>query len=225
LDKLHVSLKVTMPAFSFNSGGGSSSSRPTSTSKKSSRSTQSLSKAMSRSLGASSGNAAASEIVGAAAAGVDASACSHTTAALATTPTSSSRQQSSSSSARNSRNSSSTGNGGGGGGGGNSAAVMEDDAKLANEDVITGHCAIGLEQLCKVAMVSTGGASGFVSVTRLLVNQGRPMHNIDAKSLQVSELSECIHVSYHTFDSTIPIMTEASYCVTFLCLLIYYYQR
>mmetsp|Transcript_838 Transcript_838/g.1283 ORF Transcript_838/g.1283 Transcript_838/m.1283 type:complete len:599 (+) Transcript_838:963-2759(+) len=124
LDKLHVSLKVTMPAFSFNSGGGSSS-RPTSTSKKSSRSTQSLSKAMSRSLGASSGNAAASEIVGAAAAGVDASACSHTTAALATTPTSSSRQQSSSSSARNSRNSSSTGNGGGGGGGGvNEEAVM-----------------------------------------------------------------------------------------------------
>jgi len=191
LDKLHVSLKVTMPAFSFNSGGGSSS-RPTSTSKKSSRSTQSLSKAMSRSLGASSGNAAASEIVGAAAAGVDASACSHTTAALATTPTSSSRQQSSSSSARNSRNSSSTGNGGGGGGGGgNSAAVMEDDAKLANEDVITGHCAIGLEQLCKVAMVSTGGASGFVSVTRLLVNQGRPMHNIDAKSLQREMVTLC----------------------------------
>lgn len=43
----------------------------------------------------------------------------------------------------------------------------------------------GLEQLCKVAMVSSGGLSGCVNVTRMLVNQGRPMYNIDAKSLQV----------------------------------------
>ena len=53
------------------------------------------------------------------------------------------------------------------------------------EDLLAGHCAIGLEQLCKVAMVSTGGVSGCVTVTRMLVNQGKPMYNIDAKSLQV----------------------------------------
>jgi hypothetical protein len=58
-----------------------------------------------------------------------------------------------------------------------------------SEDYLTGHCALGLEQLCKVAMVSSGGLSGCVNVTRLLVNQGRPMYNIDAKTLQVGRAS------------------------------------
>jgi len=34
-------------------------------------------------------------------------------------------------------------------------------------------------------MVSAGGIGGCVTVTRILVNQGRPMYNIDARSLQV----------------------------------------
>ena len=34
-------------------------------------------------------------------------------------------------------------------------------------------------------MVSSGGVEGCVTVTRILVNQGRPMYNIDARSLQV----------------------------------------
>ena len=55
------------------------------------------------------------------------------------------------------------------------------------EDIMVGHCAIGLEQLCKVAMVSTGGISGSTDVTRILVNQGRPMCNIEATTLQVGK--------------------------------------
>jgi hypothetical protein len=55
----------------------------------------------------------------------------------------------------------------------------------ASEDFLTGHCAVGMEQLCKVAMVSSGGLSGSVTVTRILVNNGRPMYNIDSRTLQV----------------------------------------
>jgi len=36
-------------------------------------------------------------------------------------------------------------------------------------------------------MVSAGGIGGCVTVTRILVNQGRPMYNIDARSLQVKQ--------------------------------------
>lgn len=73
------------------------------------------------------------------------------------------------------------GRGGSGGGGGEGAAGCD--------DTLTGHCAVGLEQLCKVAMVSSGGVSGCVTVTRLLVTHGRPMYNIDPKTLQVPNLS------------------------------------
>jgi hypothetical protein len=58
----------------------------------------------------------------------------------------------------------------------------------ASEDFVTGHCAVGMEQLCKVAMVSSGGLSGSVTVTRILVNNGRPMYNIDSRTLQVRGL-------------------------------------
>ena len=44
---------------------------------------------------------------------------------------------------------------------------------------------VGLEQLCKVAVASTGGVSGTVNVARILVNSGRPMFNIDTKTMQV----------------------------------------
>jgi hypothetical protein len=58
-----------------------------------------------------------------------------------------------------------------------------------DEDRITGHCVISLEQLCKVAWsgsVSGNGAIASTSVARLLVNKGRPMYNIDTKAMQVS---------------------------------------
>lgn len=54
---------------------------------------------------------------------------------------------------------------------------------------IVGHCSIGLEQLCKVAMASSGGASGYVTVSRLLANKGRPMFNMDPRTMQVSRAS------------------------------------
>ncbi len=52
-------------------------------------------------------------------------------------------------------------------------------------DCIVGHCSIGLEQLCKVALVSSGGASGCITVSRLLTNKGRPMFNMDPRTMQV----------------------------------------
>jgi hypothetical protein len=58
-----------------------------------------------------------------------------------------------------------------------------------DEDRITGHCVISLEQLCKVALsgsISSEGAIAATTVARLLVNKGRPMYNIDTKAMQVS---------------------------------------
>ena len=50
-----------------------------------------------------------------------------------------------------------------------------------------------------VAMVSAGGIGGCVTVTRILVNQGRPMYNIDARSLQVAcSVLCCIFVPFST---------------------------
>lgn len=75
-------------------------------------------------------------------------------------------------------------NGGGGGSGGGAGGSMDGD-----EDRITGHCVISLEQLCKVALsgsISSEGAIAATTVARLLVNKGRPMYNIDTKAMQVS---------------------------------------
>lgn len=58
-----------------------------------------------------------------------------------------------------------------------------------DEDRITGHCVISLEQLCKVALsgsIAANGAIAATSVARLMVNKGRPMYNIDTKAMQVS---------------------------------------
>ena len=67
-----------------------------------------------------------------------------------------------------------------------SSSAGSGDLLADDEDCIVGHCAIGLEQLCKVAMVSSGGASGYITVSRLLENRGRPMFNMDPKTMQVS---------------------------------------
>jgi len=70
---------------------------------------------------------------------------------------------------------------------------------------------LGLEQLCKVAVASTGGATGMVNVARILVNSGRPMFNVDTKTMQVSLF---IYFHYVTF-------TTISFCqremVTLCC--------
>jgi hypothetical protein len=63
-----------------------------------------------------------------------------------------------------------------------------------DEDRITGHCVISLEQLCKVAWsgsVSGNGAIASTSVARLLVNKGRPMYNIDTKAMQREMVTFC----------------------------------
>jgi hypothetical protein len=63
-----------------------------------------------------------------------------------------------------------------------------------DEDRITGHCVISLEQLCKVALsgsVSVNGAIASTSVARLLVNKGRPMYNIDTKAMQREMVTFC----------------------------------
>ena len=54
-----------------------------------------------------------------------------------------------------------------------------------DEDFLIGHCAIGLEQLCKVSMATTHGVSGSVNISRILVRRGKPMYNLDSKTLQV----------------------------------------
>ncbi len=69
--------------------------------------------------------------------------------------------------------------------GGSGSGGAAHDPMAEDEDSIVGHCAIGLEQLCKVAMVSSGGTSGYITVSRLLVNRGRPMFNMDPKTMQV----------------------------------------
>ena len=47
--------------------------------------------------------------------------------------------------------------------------------------------ALGLEQLCKVAVANTGGLSGSINIARILVSSGRPMFNIDTRTMQVSD--------------------------------------
>lgn len=58
-----------------------------------------------------------------------------------------------------------------------------------DEDRISGHCSLSLEQLCRIAMssnsTSTNGSFSTTAV-RLLISRGRPMYNIDTKVMQVS---------------------------------------
>eukprot|EP01035_Chromulina_nebulosa_P020100 gene20100-26097_t len=65
----------------------------------------------------------------------------------------------------------------------------EDDA-----DVLTGNCAIGLEQLCKIALVSTGGVHGTASITRILLKEGLPLYTIDKRTMQREQVTLCCKV-------------------------------
>jgi hypothetical protein len=60
---------------------------------------------------------------------------------------------------------------------------------IDNDDRIVGHCSISLEQLCKVALANAASSSATVAAPRIMVHRGRPMHNLDGKTLQVGILS------------------------------------
>lgn len=57
-----------------------------------------------------------------------------------------------------------------------------------DDDVLVGHCALSLEQLCKIAATSSGDGCS-VTMTRMLVCRGRPMYCVDPQSMQVSTIS------------------------------------
>lgn len=59
---------------------------------------------------------------------------------------------------------------------------------IDNEDKVVGHCSISLEQLCKVQLANAATTSASVAAPRILIHRGRPMHNLDSKTLQVREL-------------------------------------
>lgn len=83
--------------------------------------------------------------------------------------------------------------GGSGGGSGGSGAGGGSGGSDSQDDWITGHCSVSLEQLCRVAVAQQvqqgGGSSCATTVARLLINRGRPMYNIDTKHMQVSSMS------------------------------------
>lgn len=68
---------------------------------------------------------------------------------------------------------------------------------IDNEDKIVGHCSISLEQLCKVALANAATTSASVAAPRILIHRGRPMHNLDSKTLQVRLL---FSATLHSFE-------------------------
>lgn len=80
-------------------------------------------------------------------------------------------------------------------GGGKSGGSGSND--LEEDDVMLGHCALSLEQLCKVA-VSNAGDGYSVSATRMLVCRGRPMYCVDPQTMQVSISAAFPFVREHT---------------------------
>lgn len=104
---------------------------------------------------------------------------------------------------------------GGGGSGGGAGGSMDGD-----EDRITEHCVISLEQLCKVALsgsISSEGAIAATTVARLLVNKGRPMYNIDTKAMQVSSTHPSHQHPTHESAEAIEVMLSFFSFVLFCC--------
>jgi hypothetical protein len=66
-----------------------------------------------------------------------------------------------------------------------SSSFAASSGKSFDLEQCVGHCSVGLEQLCKVALVASGGVSGCVTVTRLLLRDGLPLFKVDQKSMQV----------------------------------------
>ena len=63
-------------------------------------------------------------------------------------------------------------------------------SSAAGVEVVAGHCSVGLELLCQVALLASGGVSGSVTVPRILLRDGLPLHRVDPRSLQVRR-NEC----------------------------------
>jgi hypothetical protein len=59
------------------------------------------------------------------------------------------------------------------------------DNSIDSEEKMVGHCSISLEQLCKVALANAATSNATVAAPRILIYRGRPMHNLDSKTLQV----------------------------------------
>jgi hypothetical protein len=53
------------------------------------------------------------------------------------------------------------------------------------QELISGNCSVGLEKLCKVAMVHSGGVSGRTTTAQLLLKDGLPLHRVDQQTLLV----------------------------------------
>lgn len=70
-------------------------------------------------------------------------------------------------------------------------ASMAGSATTDPEEVVVGHSAVALEQLCQVAVASSGGVCGKTSTARILLDQGRPMYNIDSKTMQREMVTFC----------------------------------
>lgn len=77
--------------------------------------------------------------------------------------------------------------------------INNDPVMVDADEKITGHCSVALEQLCKVALAGTAGASISTSAARILVNRGRPMYNIDTKTLQVRERISSLVMEYSIY--------------------------
>jgi hypothetical protein len=62
---------------------------------------------------------------------------------------------------------------------------------------IAGHCSVGLEKLCKVAMVYSGGVSGKTNTAQLLLKDGLPLHRVDQQTLLVRILVITVTIIVH----------------------------
>lgn len=75
--------------------------------------------------------------------------------------------------------------------GSSSAKGDKDKAAAAREELVEGHCATGLEKLCKLALCTADHGTGAknvhvkTSIAQLLLKDGVPMYNIDSNTLQV----------------------------------------
>jgi len=59
--------------------------------------------------------------------------------------------------------------------------------KGTGSDMVYGRCVVGLEQLCKVSVVTSGGISGRLEIARMLLKDGLPLYSIDTSTFQVGE--------------------------------------
>jgi hypothetical protein len=74
------------------------------------------------------------------------------------------------------------------------------DNSIDSEEKMVGHCSISLEQLCKVALANAATSNATVAAPRILIHRGRPMHNLDSKTLQVRDFLKFYSVFRYHFE-------------------------